>query len=549
MTQSDVRPAALPTDGARLRQAFEAATRWLELHAAEVNSLNVFPVPDGDTGTNMLLTMKATIAAMAAHPDSRASVVAQAMAHGALMGARGNSGVILSQILRGFARSLDAAAMSGPDLARALRAASETAYQAVSRPVEGTILTVAREAAAAADHGDGDVIAVLERAVAAAREAVDRTPSQLPILAEAGVVDAGGQGLYYLLEGALRFARGEQIEFVAVDSLGAIEATIAAHHTSFAGHPDGLSSDAHGYCTEFLISGDGLDQHVIEAEMAQLGDSLLVVGDSSLLRVHVHTFDPGKALTLAIAQGGTLDKIKIDNMQAQRENFVKVPQPSVEAPPIGVVAVAAGAGLSQVLQSFGVRKIVTGGQTMNPSTEDFLKAVAESGSPNVILLPNNKNIVGAAMQAAAIAGEHVQVVPSLSLPQGVAAMLAYNPEGSLDGNVRAMTLALGQVRTGELTRAVRTTSVDGIPVVEGQIIGLVEGRLAIAEDDLQTAMTDVLARMRADSAELITLYYGDSVGRAEAEALQKQVQRQFSQSTVDLVDGGQPHYAFIISVE
>jgi len=545
--------AASDHNGRDLLEMFAAATSWLERNADAINSINVYPVPDGDTGTNMYLTMRATLEEAVHTKSDAAGTVAQAMARGALMGARGNSGVILSQILSGIADRLsEKESFSGSDFAEALEAASQKAYKAVSQPVEGTILTVMREGAAAAKRKarrvGSSLKSVLASTVEAAREAVSKTPSLLPVLREAGVVDAGGQGLYVMLEGALRYVRGDTGAPVAPVALAARDPE-ASWLAATASLHEGAQSP-YGYCTEFLVRGENLDSSAILEKMLTLGDSVLVVGDESLLRVHVHTHDPGAALSAGTVLG-SVTTVKVDNIRTQAEEFVTRPRPegALPAARVSTVAVVAGLGLEQVLSSLGVTAIVRGGQTMNPSTEEILAAVEVCPSAEVIILPNNKNVVMAARQAAEHSTKRVTVVPTSSLPQGVAALLALNAEAGLEENATAMEEARQTVRTAEVTRAVRPALLGGLRVRRGQAIALVDGQLKVAEESLRGTVRASLGHMVTPGSSLITLYYGADTSREEAQALADDLAREFPSLEIELVAGGQPHYHYMLSVE
>ena len=537
-------------NGRDLLEMFAAATCWLERNADAINSINVYPVPDGDTGTNMYLTMRATMEEAFHTKSDAAGTVAQAMARGALMGARGNSGVILSQILSGIADRLsEKESFSGSDFAEALETASQKAYKAVSQPVEGTILTVMREAAAAAKRKArrvrSSLKSVLASTVEAAREAVSKTPSLLPVLREAGVVDAGGQGLYVMLEGALRYIRGDTGPPVALAARDPDASWLAATASLHEG-----AQSPYGYCTEFLVRGKNLDSRTVLEEMLTLGDSVLVVGDESLLRVHVHTHDPGAALSRGTALG-SVTTVKVDNIRSQAEEFVTRPRPEGEglAARVSTVAVVAGLGLEQMLSSLGVTAIVRGGLTMNPSTEEILAAVEACPSPEVIILPNNKNVVLAARQAAEHSTKRVKVVPTTSAPQGVAALLALNAEAGLEQNATAMEEARRTVRTAEVTRAVRPALLGSLRVRHGQAIALIDGQLKVAEESLRGAVRTSLTHMVMPGSGLITLYYGADTSREEAQALADDLAREYPSLEIELVAGGQPHYHYIVSVE
>ena len=537
-------------NGRDLLEMFAAATSWLERNADAINSINVYPVPDGDTGTNMYLTMRATLEEAFHAKSDDAGAVARAIARGALMGARGNSGVILSQILSGIADRLsEKESFSGADFAEALEAASQKAYKAVSQPVEGTILTVMREGATAAKRKarrmGSSLKSVLASTVEAAREAVSKTPSLLPVLREAGVVDAGGQGLYIMLEGALRYIRGDVGPPVALTARDPEASWLAATASL---HEDAESS--YGYCTEFLVRGENLDSHAILEGMLTLGDSVLVVGDESLLRVHVHTHDPGAALSYGTGLG-SVTTVKVDNIRTQAEEFMTRPRLEGEGPAarVSTVAVVAGLGLEQALRSLGVTAIVRGGQTMNPSTEEILAAVEACPSPEVIILPNNKNVVMSARQAAEHSTKKVKVVPTTSVPQGVAALLALNSEAGLEEIASAMEEARQTVRTAEVTRAVRPTLLGSLRVRRGQAIALIDGQLKVAEESLRGAVRASLGHMVTPDSSLITLYYGADTSREEAQALADDLAREYPSLEIELVAGGQPHYHYVVSVE
>lgn len=547
-------------DGQELKRLFAAGTAWLEKNAARVNALNVFPVPDGDTGTNMLLTMQAAIAEVAANPSHHAGEIARGIAQGALMGARGNSGVILSQILRGFAEALDdTASFTTREFAAAMRGACDTAYKAVTNAVEGTILTVIREAADEAEaiaQTTDNLLVMLNRIVKAADRAVEKTPTLLKVLEEAGVVDAGGLGLQLILEGALRYLRGEPLE-VAMPTEQAQTAQVP--HA-------GATEMTYGYCTEFVLQGQNLNFEKIKHDLSQMGDSALIVGDEYLIRVHIHTFRPGRVLDYATAHG-TLHKIKIDNMQEQHEHFIglglteeaeaaaqatKPPAKTVaveELSGIAVVAVAPGPGLEEVFKSMGASAVIRGGQTMNPSTQELLAAINSVGSDQVILLPNNKNVLMVAEQATKLADRQVRVVPTHTVPQGIAALLALNYQAGLDENVEAMTRAMHDIQTGEVTRAVRSVQIGGVEVSEGEVIGLLNGKLVASNNDVNEMVLEMLERMEAHQYEIITIFYGEDVSPQEAEAVAEQVRAAYPDQEVEVVAGGQPYYHYILSAE
>jgi DAK2 domain fusion protein YloV len=533
-------------DGQGLKRLLKAGTAWLDRHMDAINSLNVFPVPDGDTGTNMLLTMQAALEEIANSPERSVSAIAHTAAHGALMGARGNSGVILSQILRGVARSIDGKdEFNASDFASAMREGTATAYKGVIKPVEGTILTVVREAAEAAVTAvaeEEDLRLVLEQVVNEAKESVAKTPSLLPVLAEAGVVDAGGQGLFIIMEGMLRYIRGETVE---VDF--AMETAVDLHVPS---------EDEYGYDVQFIIQGQDLNLEQIRDTIAAMGESTLVVGDSTTIKVHIHTEEPGTPLNYG-ASMGSLSKITVENMQEQYQEFI-LSQAQASAPPsvtseeicnIATVVVAQGPGLVRVFESLGASAVVPGGQTMNPSTEELLKAAEGIQTDQVIILPNNSNIILAAQQAQKLSEKNIRIVPTRTIPQGVSALLAFNYQADLDANARAMEQAAGEVQTGEITIATRSVQLNGVDVKEGEAIGLLNDNLVASDRSPEQVIEEVLRQMKAEEYEIITIYYGGNVTQKQAEALATQISQDYPEQEVELVNGGQPHYIYILSAE
>jgi hypothetical protein len=546
--QSQATPASLPSlvslGGQELRQLFAASTAWLEKHSAYVNSLNVFPVPDGDSGTNMLLTMQAAMKEVGASPEHSAGAICKLLSHGALLGARGNSGVILSQIIRGFARSVEKKdAITANDFAVAMVEAQRTAYKGVVKPVEGTILTVVRESADAATIAaaqSDDLRVVLGKTVDAARVSVLKTPTLLPVLKEAGVVDAGGQGLLVILEGALKYLNGEPMELAATG--------VSAQALEQLEREEGW-----GFDIQFHVRGKNLDVDAIREKISSMGESALIVGDETLVKVHVHAPTPGAILDYGCSVG-IITNVIVENMQEQYIDFMtgqtaRPPVTAEEIVGIGTVAVAPGAGFARVFESLGVGKIIAGGQTMNPSTADLVKAIEAVKSDQVIVLPNNKNIIPAAEQAKHLTQKNVAIVPTKTIPQGIAALLAFNFQSDLDTNLKSMERAARHIKTLEVTIATRSVKLDGLDVKEGNFIALID-------DDLQgtgverTALTlEMLERMNAADAEIITLYYGEAITANEAEVLAEQIRKLYSAQEIEVVNGGQPHYHFIISVE
>jgi len=545
--------AQMPCDGQELRRLIESGTSWLETHIDFVNSLNVYPVPDGDTGTNMYLTMQAALREISTISDCSVSTVSKALAHGALMGARGNSGVILSQVWRGVAKQLDGRERMTPsDLALALREGAVTAYKGVMRPVEGTILTVVREAAEAAVLAASerdDLTHVLGRAVTEAHSTLDHTPDLLPVLKEAGVVDAGGKGLCLILEGMLRYLRGEQTTATAAAKA---EARLEQEHEEHGGY---------GYDIQFLIGGQGLPIDEIRDKIASMGDSVLVVGDGETIKVHVHSADPGEIISYATTQGALRDVV-VENMQEQYQQFKAGhpvalqghPQKSGVPPPqplsdIATVVVVNGAGLQRVFESLGASAIVKGGQTMNPSTEELLTAISDLPRDKVIVLPNNANVVLTAQQAQRMSDKQVVVIPTNNVPQGISALLAFNYQSDLKTNVDLMERTAAHVQTAEITRAVRSVQINGLQVVKGQFIGLLNGELIEAGDDLQEVTHAVLQKMDIGRYEIISVYWGSDVTQEEAQALSSWMGKGYPDKEVELVEGQQPHYHYIISAE
>jgi uncharacterized protein len=573
-------------DGQDLKRAVLAGQAWLEQHREAINALNVFPVPDGDTGTNMTLTMRAATKDIIDSTETSASAIAAIFSRGALMGARGNSGVILSQILRGISKGLDGkTTFTAVDFAAALQESARLAYSAVIKPVEGTILTVIRECAEAAQQSaanGSNLSAMLGDTVRAAHASVARTPDLLPTLKQAGVVDAGGQGLATILEGVWRYSRGESLTMSAREHRQeAAEAQQKGMVTV---------EEEFGYEVVFLLEGENLDVDTIRQTIIDMGGvSTVVAGDTTLLKVHTHTPTPGKILDYGVGLG-SLQDINIENLQAQslryaaesaREHGVAAPDAAraagsatlngrggggtsaavatpVAAPPaeesrtgdIGTVAVAAGDGWVDLFHSLGVSSIVPGGQTMNPSTQELLEAVQRCPATKVILLPNNGNVIMSARQVPELAtGKDVYVVPSDSLPQGVGALLAFNFEADFQTNCHKMEQASKHVQTAEITQAVRTVQIDGINVTEGDIIGLVNNRLVTAGTDKQTVVRDTLARMNVGQYEIVTLYSGDGVASASASAMAQRIKEWFPKQEIEVVHGGQPYYDYIISAE
>jgi DAK2 domain fusion protein YloV len=537
-------------NGQNLREMFAAAASWLEKSSADIDALNVFPVPDGDTGTNMLLTMRSTIEESQMAADHSVSSVAKAMAKGALVGARGNSGVILSQIFSGLSQSLDGKdSITGKELAEALTKASSVAYAGLSNPVEGTILTVMREAAEAAqEHADtvsDDVVSVVEATANAAKESVANTPTLLPVLMEAGVVDAGGQGLYTILEGVLHYLKGET-EQLKLRRPWMVASSVPL--TTKAPQMVGAEEVPYGYCTNFVIKGQELDPEKLRKRLEKRGQSVIVVGDNSAVRVHIHTLDPGEIMSYVVPFG-TLHEINIRNMDEQYRDFLEMQKERMPAVEVAIVAVVVGEGLANVFTSLGATLIVPGGQTMNPSTKDLLQAVEAVASEKVIILPNNKNIVLTANQVQSLTEKTIEVVPTTTIPQGVAALLAFDYEADMETNAQSMEKARAVVKSVEVTRAVRSTKLGGFDIKKHQAIGFLNGDLVAVGDTPDVVVQDVLKRVNLDEAEVITIYYGDDTTADKAEAVGDSLDKQHPQLQVEVVQGGQPYYNYVVSVE
>ncbi len=537
--------------GQEFRDMFAAGSSWLEKSVPDINAINVFPVPDGDTGTNMFLTMRAVLEEADRVSNGGVSAVAKAMAQGALMGARGNSGVILSQFFRGLAKGLDEKeVLTGGDLALALDEASRAAYKGLSQPVEGTMLTVIKDAskaaAEAARDNPGNLPKVTEAAVEAAKESVARTPLLLDVLREAGVVDAGGQGVYVLLEGALRYLEGK-----AEDMKYRKPQMVTAQLPAGAKMPALMaeSEEPYGYCTNFLLEGHKLSPDKIIKKLESKGQSLVVVGDEVTIRVHIHTYDPGGVIRYATSLG-TLHQLQVQNMDDQHVGFIEMQKDRLLNLEIGVVAVAAGAGMREVFRSLGAVAIVPGGQTMNPSVQEILQAVEAVPSKKIILLPNNKNIILAASQVHSLTSKEVAVIPTKTMPQGISALIVFNYEGDMEENVRAMTEAIPTVKTVEITEAARTTQVQGLKISKGQAIAIVDDdKLVAAGDDTDRVLFEALDKAGIASAEVVTVYHGADVSTAQAEQVVKEIRDKYPDKQIEMVSGGQPHYRYIVSLE
>ncbi len=537
-------------DGKTLKSMFASGTVWLEKAAPDINAINVFPVPDGDTGINMVLTMRSAMEEVNHNPDGNASSVAKAMASGALMGARGNSGVILSQFCRGLAKGLEGkSSFDGTDFASALSDASQAAYEGLVQPVEGTILTVLKDAAnAATAHAARDsesLVSVMEIVTEAARASVARTPDLLPVLREAGVVDAGGQGLYVLFDGALHYLKGKTNE------IKHHKPELAVSTEALTPHLTQMATEAevpYGYCTNFVVEGKKLDPQEIRNKLKKKGQSVIVTGDATLVRVHIHTFKPGGILEYA-THLGILHQIDIRNMDDQYEEFIRMQREKMPKVDIAIVAVASGDGIFQVFNSLGSTLIVPGGQTMNPSVRQLLLAIESAPADKVILLPNNKNIIATARQIESLSPKQVKVVPTRTVPQGIAALLAFNYDLGVEDNAQVMEEALGAVKTVEITRAVRRTQINGLRIKRGQFIAILNDEEIIASDnDILVLVFEALIKAEVEEAEMVTIYYGAEIQAAEAEGIAQEIRGRYK-AQVEVVHGGQLHYNYIISLE
>ena len=543
-------------EASKLQAMFIAGAQLLDEKKQMVNEMNVFPVPDGDTGTNMSLTILAAAKEVEAVDGNDIIAVAKAAATGSLRGARGNSGVILSQLIRGFSKGITEATQAGEIvdtvvLANAFQKGVDTAYKAVMKPKEGTILTVAREVATKAlevSLETTDLQVFIEKVLAHGYETLHKTPEMLPVLKEAGVVDAGGQGLLCILEGGARVISEDlQIEIKAPVRTKPNEAFSALKNFN-------TEDITFGYCTEFIATknpGANYVESDFKAYLESIGDSIVVVSDEEYVKVHVHTDNPGLALQKAL-EFGALHNLKIENMREQHSSIFNEEEASKQEVPqkeIGFVSVAAGEGIAEIMSSLGVDQVITGGQTMNPSTEDILEAVKNCHAKNVVVLPNNKNIILAAQQAAAIEENiNVQVVATTTIPQGISAMIAQDGNENIDEVLEAMQDAIKEVQTAQITIAVRDTSLDGESIVEGEYLGMLEGKILVHKKDLKETFKDLLKTMKED-AEVITIYYGEDITEEVAEEFKQEAEALFEDADVELYSGGQPVYYFMISAE
>lgn len=545
------------------QEMIQAAATRLGKQAEYVNSLNVFPVPDGDTGTNMGMTMDNGAKEVANKPADTVGEVGQILSKGLLMGARGNSGVITSQIFRGFGQSIKGKVeLDGQDLAQAFQSGVEVAYKAVMKPVEGTILTVSRGAASAAlkkAESTNDAVEVMASALKGAKKALAKTPDLLPVLKEVGVVDSGGQGLVFIYEGFMSALNGD---YIASEDFKATPANMseminAEHHKAVVGHV-ATEDITYGYCTEIMV---GLRQgptyvkefnyEEFQGYLSNLGDSLMVVNDDEIVKVHVHTEDPGLVMQEGLKYGA-LVKVKVDNMRNQHDAQVEktnASQPKAEAKEYGIIAVVAGQGLADIFTAQGVDYIISGGQTMNPSTEDIVKAIEAVNAKNVIILPNNKNIFMAAQSAADVVDIPAAVVETKTVPQGFTSLLAFDASKSLEENVADMTASLSDVTSGSLTLAVRDTTIDGLEIHENDYLGMVDGKILVSDSTVETAMKSTFDHMLDEDSEIVTIFVGEDGDSALAEEIADYIEEKYEDVEVEIHQGDQPVYPYLMSVE
>ncbi len=552
-------------EGERLaRMLIEGATN-LHRHVKLVDSLNVFPVPDGDTGTNMNLSITSGVMEVNKRNQDHVGQVASAFAKGLLMGARGNSGVILSQLFRGFAKSVESkASLTGKELANAFIAGVEIAYKAVMKPVEGTILTVAKDAAQKAQEAakrSDDLITIMDAMLSEAKQSLERTPDLLPVLKEVGVVDSGGKGLVLIYEGFLAVLKTEKMLDLEQSALAIKEVDINEHE-NIQTHLN-TEDIQFGYCTEVMVrfEKEKLITHPFkEQQLRQLltnsGDSLLVVTDDDLLKIHIHTEQPGDVLN-HVQKFGSLINVKIENMREQHTHLLEEtkstyePKLEVEQPitEYGLITVAIGEGIAKMFKSLGVGVVIEGGQTMNPSTEDFVKAISEVRAKKVLIIPNNSNIIMAAKQAASIVNQEVIVIPAKTIPQGLAALLAFNPSLDVIANETTMTEALSLVKTGEVTFAVRDTNIEGIAIKKDDFIGIAEKKIISSGPNQQVVAEELLKTMIDVNSEMLTIIRGGDTSATEVENLVAFVEEHFTDIEIEIYEGNQPLYSYIFSVE
>ena len=565
-------------DAHLLQRAFLSAAKGLEAKKEWINELNVFPVPDGDTGTNMTMTIMSAAREVAGIEQPTMENLAKAISSGSLRGARGNSGVILSQLLRGFTKEIKTAdKINVTVLANAFVRATETAYKAVMKPKEGTILTVAKGMADKAVElvpQTDDVIEFAEKVIEQGDYVLSQTPEMLPVLKQAGVVDSGGQGLMQVLKGALDGLNGKEVDMTIPASTGAGVSAMTSGKSA-AGSSDIETADIKfGYCTEFIINLEKeyteKDEHEFKAYLESLGDSIVVVSDDDVVKVHVHTNDPGLAIQKALTYG-SLSRMKIDNMreehherliqnaeklakeqkdQEEREKAEQAKASEEPRKPAGFIAVSVGEGLSEIFRGIGADYIIEGGQTMNPSTEDMLSAIEKVNADVIYILPNNKNIILAAEQAKyLVEDKKIVVVPSRTVPQGITALINFIPDQTPEENLETMKEEMARVKTGQITYAVRNTNIDGMEIHEGDIMGIGDHGMLTVGTGIETVALDSLKAMADEESELVTIYYGSDVKEEDAQALLDKAKEAFPDLEIELQNGGQPIYYYMISVE
>lgn len=536
-------------EGKMLRDMFVSGANNLQNHKELVDKLNVFPVPDGDTGTNMSLTISYAMKELAKVENDSITEIGKSLSKGSLMGARGNSGVILSQIIRGFSKSIEGKEqISTEDLAKAFKNGSDTAYKAVIKPIEGTILTVVRESgeyAIKAAKKEKDLLKFLEMVIDEANKSLERTPELLKNLKEAGVVDSGGKGLVLIYEGMYEALKGNPIKAKDLNDSNVSE-------VKQAGTSINTEDIKFCYCTEFILESNSISDTEIRDIMLKYGDSLAVVGDEGIIKVHVHTNDPGLVLQDALKHG-QLVTIKIENMKLQHENTLvgdtdEIAQ-SVEEKEYGFIATSMGEGLAKIFKDFGVDYIIEGGQTMNPSTEDFMKAIDSINAKNIFIFPNNSNIIMAANQAKELSDKNIIVIPTKNTPQGFTDLVNFNADASVEENEQALMESLTMVKSGQVTFAVRDTVMNDVEVKEGNIIGIAESKLMDAGDSVDEITTSLVEKLVDEDSAIITLFYGEDVTEEDANNLRDELEEKFEDLDIELYYGGQPLYYYLISVE
>jgi DAK2 domain fusion protein YloV len=539
-------------NGRDLIAMFSSALDLLELNVDDVNRLNVFPVPDGDTGVNMFLSLGEIVAQARKSESTSVSQVSRLMSDTALRSARGNSGVILSQLFRGFADYFEDMDEFGPaDLAEAFTPAAVAAYAATGHPREGTILTVIREVSERAQNSDADSFAgLLEEVCETALDSVARTPGMLLILREAGVVDAGGYGLYIILEGMRLCASGLEVESRELSPPEPVGVDGSGNGIS-KGFLDSIESEEYGYCTQFVIEGHDMDLPSIMVRLGEIGNSAVVIGDVDLIRVHVHALDSAPVIEYG-GSIGEVGQINIQNMDDQRRDYSRQLRSELgdnEIGEVSVIAVAWGEGLESVFRECGVSQIIQGGDTLNPSVRQILEAVEDAPTSDVLILPNNPNITTTAQQAVSLTSKNLSVVPTSTIPEGIAAALEFDGSKSLAGNLEQMQASMGDIRTVEICKAVRPVDLNGVRVGDDQIIGLLDRQLVSTGDTVGAVLADALSKSVTEETELVTLFRGEPITESEAEQTVQTLETRFPDIEFELIHGGQPHYHFLVSVE